>query len=532
MKQILAGARWVVLAVGGLTALGLALRLARYQQTVFGDELSTLYIVDGRSLPEVMSYVSGDAEITPPLYFLLAWLTTKLGSAPELVRLPSLIAGTVSIPLTYLVGARALSRPAGLIAAAVMALSPFMIFYSADGRGYAVAIALLLGSTLAMLAGARDGRARWWVAYGTLSLLAMYTHYTTAFVLVAQLLWLIWAHPKARAPALIANVCAALLYLPWVSGLLADFDSPTTDVLYAIQGSGLDTKLEAIGSWLVGYPYRTLSDFLGPVPVLAGAFGFATAAAVGIARHLRGRMPGPADASRPPLISPGMALVLVLALSNVVLALLFLLITGNDLLSARSFVTASAGPALLIGGVIVSAGPRWGAVSAALVITCFGIGASKTLSTPSELPDFKSAAAYIDAEAGADDPVVDLLLGAGVTPVPLTPLDAYLEGTRPEFRVLLPEGEPPFLPQTPVPTTSILLRRAIRKAEGSSLIVLARDENLVRDGDDVSAIRVYPFLGGSTAEDFALPPGSRVIAERRFEGLGPFDVVTIDVSAQ
>ncbi len=35
-----------------------------------------------------------------------------------------------------------------------------------------------------------------------------------------------------------------------------------------------------------------------------------------------------------------------------------------------------------------AAGRRWGAVSAALVITCFGIGASKTLSTPSELPDF------------------------------------------------------------------------------------------------------------------------------------------------
>ncbi|MFN8164269.1 MAG: hypothetical protein U0R26_10685 [Solirubrobacterales bacterium] len=97
---------------------------------------------------------------------------------------------------------------------------------------------------------------------------------------------------------------------------------------------------------------------------------------------------------------------------------------------------------------------------------------------------------------------------------------------------MLPEGEPPFLPQTPVPATAVLLRRAVQDAEGRSLIVLARDENLVRDGDDVSAIRVYPFLGGSTAEDFELPPGSRVIAEQRFEGLDPFNVVTIDVGAQ
>ena len=169
LKQTIAGARWVVLAVAALTALGLALRLARYQQSVFGDEMSTLYIVEGRSLSEVMSYVSGDAEISPPLFFILAWLTTKLGSAPELVRLPSLIAGTMSIPLVYLVGARAVSRPAGLIAAGVMALTPFMIFYSADGRGYAVTIALLLASTLAMLEGARSERGRWWVAYGAFS---------------------------------------------------------------------------------------------------------------------------------------------------------------------------------------------------------------------------------------------------------------------------------------------------------------------------------------------------------------------------
>jgi len=34
LKQTIAGARWVVLAVAALTALGLALRLARYQQSV------------------------------------------------------------------------------------------------------------------------------------------------------------------------------------------------------------------------------------------------------------------------------------------------------------------------------------------------------------------------------------------------------------------------------------------------------------------------------------------------------------------
>ena len=530
LKQTRAGARSVIFAVAALTVLGFALRLARYQQTVFGDELSTLYIVDGRSLADVMDYVSGDAEITPPLYFILAWLTTKLGSAPELVRLPSLIAGTISIPLVYLVGVRALSRPAALIAAAVMALSPFMISYSADGRGYAVAIALLLGSTLAMLAGARDGRARWWVAYGALSLLAMYTHYTAAFVLVAQLVWLLWAHPRARVPALIANACAAVLYLPWAPGLLADAGSPTTDIIYAIQGSGIGTKLDAIGQWAFGYPYASYPGYPGLVPIWIGAVGFATAAAVGLLRHLRARKTAPADSSRPPLVSPGMALALALALSNVVLALLFLLITGNDLLGARNLATATAGAALLIGAVIVSAGRRWGAVSAVLVIACFAVGALKTLSTENELTDFKSAASYIEAEAGPDDVIVDLMATTLWTPVSLTSLAAYLDGARPEFAVLLPQGEPPFLPDTPVPATAVLLRRAIRQSQGHSLILLTGGESLVRHGDDVTAIR-FPSLGptASLDEEIDLPPGSRVAAEVQFDGLTPFAVVTIDV---
>ena len=42
------------------------------------------------------------AEITPPLSFLLIWLTSRAGHSPELLRLPSLIAGTATIPVVYL----------------------------------------------------------------------------------------------------------------------------------------------------------------------------------------------------------------------------------------------------------------------------------------------------------------------------------------------------------------------------------------------------------------------------------------------
>lgn len=524
LKQTMAGARWVVVAVGALTVLGLALRLARYEQSVFGDEMSTLYIVEGRSLSEVMSYVSGDAEISPPLFFILAWLATNLGSAPELVRLPSLVAGTISIPLVYLIGARAVNRPAGLIAAGVMALTPFMIFYSADGRGYAVTIALLVGSTLAMLEGARTGRGGWWVAYGAFSVLAMYTHYTAVFPLSGQLLWLLWAYPQSRRPALIANAAAAVLYLPWLPDLADDFDSPTTDILYAIQGAGIAAKLRSIGSWMVGYPYTSLSDFLGLIPVVLGAVGFVAAAAAGLYRHLRARASARSDRSRPPLVSPGMALVLTLAISSGAFALLFLITTGNDLLSPRTLVASSAGLALLIGAVLASAGRLWGSICTVLVAACFAYGAAQTLATENELPDFKSAAAFIDSEADPDDVIVDVITTTGMTPVPLTPLDAYLERSRPEYRIGLPAGEPPLLLMPPVPAPA-LLRQAVREARGGSLIVVGGDGSLIRDADQVTGI----LEGPSSSATFELPPGSKLIAERRFPGSAAVNVDIVQI---
>ncbi len=528
MKALSAASRRVLLAVAALTLLGFALRLARFQQTVLGDETSTLYIVDGRSLSDVLSLVSGDAEISPPLYFILAWLSTKLGSNPELVRLPSLIAGTISIPLVYLLGARLMNRAAGLIAAAVVTLTPFMIFYSADGRGYAVAIAFLLASSLAMLAGARTGRTGWWVAYAAFSLGAMYTHYTAAFVLIAQLGWLLWFHPESRKPALIANVGAAVLYLPWVPGFLDDSASPTIDILSALQGDGFGVKRQAVEVWIAGYPFQQPESVPGMLAAVLGIAGILTAAVVAAVRRFRLRAAEAAAGRTVPWLPPGAVLVIAIAVSTPVFELVILALTGNDLFGARNLVTSSAGLALLIGGILVAAGRAWGMVCTALVIACFGIAAGRSLGTEAKLVDFESAAHFIDTEAAPDDVVLDLR-SPRVTPAPLTSLDAYLPQTRPEYRALLPEGDPPFLPITPVPPTKPLLRQAVAAAEGQRLFVVGADSDVERSGEEATALVVPPIVDGKgPTVRYPLPAGSRIVAEKHWDGLGDVNVFVID----
>jgi len=124
-------------AVSALTLVGFLIRLANFDQSLLGDELSTYWIIHGHSLGDVLSSVHSNDEITPPLYFILGWLSLKIGSDPEWVRLPSLLAGTATIPLIYVLGARTVGRAAGLVACAVFAFSPFMIYYSDEARSYA-----------------------------------------------------------------------------------------------------------------------------------------------------------------------------------------------------------------------------------------------------------------------------------------------------------------------------------------------------------------------------------------------------------
>src|SRR5581483_6881785 len=113
-----------------LTVFGMAIRLVVAHQSLFADELSTYWIVAAHGLRGVLSLLYSTAsihhaEITPPLSFVAAWVPAQLGHSPELLRSPSLIAGTLSIPVVYLLGLRTVGRAAALVATALTTLSPF-----------------------------------------------------------------------------------------------------------------------------------------------------------------------------------------------------------------------------------------------------------------------------------------------------------------------------------------------------------------------------------------------------------------------
>ncbi len=384
-------------AIVALTAVGAVVRLAVLHDSLFADELSTYWIISGRGLGGVISTVHTDAEITPPLFFVLSWLTTRLDLSAEMLRAPSFIAGVATIPLVYVVGSRAVGRSAALLAAALTTLSPFMIYYSAEARGYALMVALSILSTLAMLVVLEDRRARWWVLYGASSCAAVYSHYTAVFVLGAQLLWLLWAYPDARPAALLANLGAVLGFLPWVSGLVADLNSPTTKILGALEPFTAHTVARSVEHWSIAYPYGFVGLRAVPGRIGLALIGAGVAVAiVAIAARGRWRISSLAGTDR------RIALIVALAFAAPVGEAVVSLV-GNDVFGTRNLAVSWPGMALLVSTVVMAGRHPLRIAAATLLVAGFGVGAARMIEQNTSARTMRPPASSL-TEAGPPGP--------------------------------------------------------------------------------------------------------------------------------
>ncbi|TSC76555.1 MAG: PMT family glycosyltransferase, 4-amino-4-deoxy-L-arabinose transferase [Parcubacteria group bacterium Gr01-1014_31] len=125
----------------------------------------------------------------PPLVFLVANLFFNLFGVSVLVaRLPFALAGLGSVLLVYLIGRKMFSERAGLVAAAVMAVSSHAVFASRTALMEPMAIVLILLTWFVFLLALENPKwFPWWGAVLGLSFLAKYTAFPVLAVCVAYL---------------------------------------------------------------------------------------------------------------------------------------------------------------------------------------------------------------------------------------------------------------------------------------------------------------------------------------------------------
>ncbi len=196
--------------VAGLTVLAAALRFATLtHQSLWFDEAQAVH--EMRLSLGAMLHTWSANEPNPPLYFVVAWLWTHVfGAGTAGLRSLSAVIGTATVPLVYLAGREMVSRRASLLAAGLITLSPFMIWYSQEAREYGL-LAALCAASLIFFARAwhAPGSRRDLVWWTVLSALALLTQYFALFLIGAEALLLLYR--RRDAGVVLALVALALV---------------------------------------------------------------------------------------------------------------------------------------------------------------------------------------------------------------------------------------------------------------------------------------------------------------------------------
>lgn len=164
-------------------------------------------------------------ESTPPVYYvLIAGWERLFGDHESALRSFSTLLGVATVPAMYLAAREFAGRRAGLIAAALAATSPLLVWYSQEARSYALLTLLAaIGLWLFARAYLRGDRAAL-MAWGLVSALSVATHYLAVLTFVPQTAFLLGRDRRSRSvwAALALVVATGLALLPLAIGQLGN----------------------------------------------------------------------------------------------------------------------------------------------------------------------------------------------------------------------------------------------------------------------------------------------------------------------
>jgi len=207
---------WIV---AGVMAAGAIPRLFYLGgKSIWLDEAFSMAI-SRRSLIDMLALVVL-SDTHPPLYYLLLKLWMSLGDGEAHVRLLSALFSIAAIPVMYNLAAHLYGdRRVGLIAAAILAVSPFQVWYAQEARMYAMLTFLVLLSAYFLFRALQSGDLRDWVGYVIATTLALYTDNGAIWYMLSISIFYLVSMKRFPARFLdwfLSNAGIFLLYIPWL----------------------------------------------------------------------------------------------------------------------------------------------------------------------------------------------------------------------------------------------------------------------------------------------------------------------------
>jgi uncharacterized membrane protein len=152
-----------------------ALRFHDLDRTSLWYDEAVSWSQSNGSLGALLSAVAQDNY--PPLHNIVLWLTMPVtGDSETALRIPSAMLGVLAVWFTYLIGRMIGGNPVGLLAAALLAISPFHIWYSTEARMYALLAATGLAFLLSLLRVLKNPSASWLGVLALSGTLFLYSH--------------------------------------------------------------------------------------------------------------------------------------------------------------------------------------------------------------------------------------------------------------------------------------------------------------------------------------------------------------------
>ena len=177
------------LLLGSVILLGAALRFhALGAKSLWGDEINTTVNFVLKPAWEIITHLDPNNHL---LYSLLAHLFTLEGANEFLLRAPAALLGIAAIPALYRLGQAVASPGVGLVAALLLAISPYHLGYSQEARGYSALALFTTLSLLYLLQATRVRERRHFAAFGVATVLALYSHLFAALPIGAALCLLV-----------------------------------------------------------------------------------------------------------------------------------------------------------------------------------------------------------------------------------------------------------------------------------------------------------------------------------------------------
>ncbi|HVN65973.1 MAG TPA: glycosyltransferase family 39 protein [Methanomicrobiales archaeon] len=192
-----------------LTILGAFLRLFQLgSASLWLDEATTLTIAR-EPVNQIWNTLTA-GEFNPPLFYWIEHAMLAFGESEVILRIVPALFGILTIPVFYFLGTEILDRNTGILAAALLAFSPFAIFYSQEARAYALmlffyALAFLFFLRLLKSWGRRDA-----LLFGAFSALAFWTHFYAFVPVLALFLFAIAVKAREMARDIRSAVPLAL----------------------------------------------------------------------------------------------------------------------------------------------------------------------------------------------------------------------------------------------------------------------------------------------------------------------------------